>query len=194
MPVTTTVRELLSSRAKTMEESFFAKENEKVLEKLRQQAQRQARKETLATASGITDAALLDRLVELDLCAETLLALSLVPLVEVAWADGEIQDKERTAILAAAEEKGLAAGTPGYEMLASWLRRKPSAVLLETWREYVTSLRSTLDADALATLQEEILGRTRAVAAAAGGVLGLASISAAEKRMLADLEAAFTAG
>ncbi len=190
---TTTVRELLSSRAKTMEESFFAKENEKVLEKLRRDSARQARKEALAAASGISDDALLERCVELDLCAETLLALSLVPLVEVAWADGQIQEKERTAILAAAEEKGVAPGTPGHEMLASWLRRKPSDALLDTWREYVGSLTGTLDADAVAILRDEILGRARAVAAAAGGVLGLASISAEEKKMLADLEAAFTA-
>ncbi len=44
--------------------------------------------------------------------------LSLVPLIAVAWADGEIQDNERTAILQGAHGKGLEEGTAGYELPA----------------------------------------------------------------------------
>src|SRR5437763_2479063 len=56
----------------------------------------------LRKASGMTDPALLDQLVALGMTGKTVAALSLVPLIWVAWADGVIQDNERTAILHAA--------------------------------------------------------------------------------------------
>jgi uncharacterized membrane protein YebE (DUF533 family) len=65
------------------------------------------RKEALAAASGITDDAVLDRLAAFNLGADTLAALSVAPLVVVAWADGGIDDKERSAVLAGAAEAGL---------------------------------------------------------------------------------------
>ena len=75
----------------------------------------------------MTDDAVLDKLVELGLKPNTIAALSLVPLIEVAWADGEIQDNERTAILQGAHGKGLEEGTDGYELLQTWLKGKPPA-------------------------------------------------------------------
>jgi hypothetical protein len=57
-------------------------------------------------ASGITDDALLDKLVALNLHGETLAALSLDPLVMVAWADGHIDKGERIALLSAASGGG----------------------------------------------------------------------------------------
>jgi len=62
----------------------------------------------LAEASGLTDIDLVDRLVGLGIRASTLAALTLVPLIEVAWADDRMEAKERDAILAAAAATGRA--------------------------------------------------------------------------------------
>jgi hypothetical protein len=48
-----------------------------------------------------------------------------------------------------------------------------------------------LDEDTGAQLKNSVMGRARAVAEAAGGILGLASISSAEKQKLDELEWAF---
>src|SRR5438093_3879508 len=104
----------------------------------------QRSKDDLRKASGMTDDAVLDKLVHLGLKANTIAALSLVPLIQFAWADGTIQDNERTAILQGAHGKGLEKGSDGYELLQSWLKTKPSDDLLEAWEAYIKALASQL--------------------------------------------------
>ena len=184
--------ELFGDRRKALEEAFFAKQNERVKQQLRAKQEGQARREALAAASGIRDEGVLDKLVSLGLGAETLAALSLVPLVEVAWADGTMDAKERAAILAGIEKQGIAAASPAHELVEGWLSNRPDRQLLVAWKDYVKALAASLDAGALAALRSDLLGRARAVAEAAGGVLGLGSkISKAEEGVLRDLEQAF---
>lgn len=68
---------------------------------------------------------MLDKLAGLNIPSETLAAISLVPLVMVAWADGGIDQKERAAVLSAAAEEGLAKGGASYELLGEWLAERP---------------------------------------------------------------------
>jgi len=182
---------LLKSRAKALEESFFARQNEELLEKLRERDRRAQHKKALAEASGISDDAVLDRLIELELCSETVAAAALVPLVEVAWADGEVQDEEREAILKAAGESGISAGSTSHKLLENWLDEMPGPELMDVWNDYIAALVAELDDAARAKLEKELLGRAVAVAEAAGGFLGLGKISTAEERVLKQLERAF---
>jgi hypothetical protein len=181
----------LAKSAKALEESFFARENEKLLAKLRRQAQLQERRETLRTALNIDDDTVLAHLVDLDVSPEAVVAFSLVPLVWVAWADGEIQDAERAAVLKAADERGVKAGSVNHDLLQSWLLRKPEPVLVEAWRHHAKALHGSLTPEESAALRVQVMGTARRVAEAAGGILGLGSISAAERKTLEDLEAAF---
>ncbi len=183
--------ELLGDRRKALEESFFRKENEKLRARLAvQQAERQAR-EDLAQASGISDEAVLDRLVKLGLSPETLAALSLVPLIEVAWANGKLDEKERKAVLSGAAASGVKDGSAACDLLKGWLVRKPAPALRETWDGYIRALVATLPDDARQALKKDLLDRARAVAEAAGGVLGLGSISKEEGAALERLERIF---
>ena len=91
---------ILRDREKALEESFFAKQNEKLLEALRKKQESARSRDELENVSGIADSEVLGRLVELDIGAETWAAISLVPLVEVAWANGRVDDKERRAVMA----------------------------------------------------------------------------------------------
>jgi uncharacterized membrane protein YkoI len=99
--------EFLGDRRKALEEEFFAKQNQRLLRQFRETMAVKAKHEALAAASGITDAAVLEQLAAVDLSSETMAALALVPLVEVAWADGTLDAKEHSALLAAAEDAGL---------------------------------------------------------------------------------------
>jgi hypothetical protein len=184
--------ESFSGRRRELEDKFFAQRDQELLKALREKAALRERKEALAEASGITDEDLLDQLQQLDIGAETLAALSLVPLIAVAWADGSIDLKERRAVLSAAEQKGIGTADPGYQLLERWLQQQPDPALLTAWMEYVSTLSQTLSEAALNALKEDLLGRARAVAEAAGGLLGLGNrVSKSEQAVLGELEQAF---
>lgn len=184
--------EFLGDRKKALEGSFFAKENERLLGKLREERAKLAAREALAEASNIRDEMLLGRLVELEIGADTWTALSLIPLIEVAWADGRLEGKERKAILESAASTGVRPGKASYELLESWLESRPPAELLEVWGEYVVGIANRLDEDGKRVLREEILGSARRVAEAAGGILGIGrKISAEEQAVIDRLEHAF---
>jgi len=130
--------------------------------------------------------------VALGLDGQTVAALGLVPLIEVAWADGRMEDAEHKAVLAAARERGIDDASPAGLLLDSWLSNSPPPRLLEVWTQYVKALSENLDAAERGTLRHDVIGRAREVAEAAGGFLGMGSkISQAEQKMLERLESAF---
>ena len=183
--------ESLEERGRALENQFYEKENKEKLAALKGKMDAQRSREDLRKASGMTDDAVLDKLVELDLRANTIAALSLVPLIDVAWADGEIQDNERTAILQGAHGKGLEQGTDGYELLQTWLRSRPDPALFDAWEAYIKALASQLNDEQNRLLKNQIVGFAKMVAAAAGGFLGIGKVSAAEEKSLARIEKAF---
>jgi hypothetical protein len=181
-----------ASRRNELEEKFFAERDMELLRALREKTATQERKKALAEASGVDDEDLIDQLDLLGITGETLAALSLVPLIAVAWADGTLDVKERQAVLAAAEQKGMQKEHAGYQLLDRWLSRKPDAKLLDLWKSYVSEILPKLSEPARSALKDDLLGRARAVAEAAGGLLGLGKkVSKSEQAALSDLEEAF---
>lgn len=183
--------ELLAKRRKSLEEEFFAKENARLRAELQARREREAAREALRTA-GVTSPALCDRLIDMGIDAEAVAALALVPLVAVAWADGAIQEREREAILHGARDAGLPQDGPAYQLLQGWLTHAPGQHLLDLWADYVRCLSAELDPERRREFRDQLLGRTRKIAEAAGGFLGLFSkISAREQAVLDQLERAF---
>ena len=183
--------EFLDDRRRSLEEAFFAKQNKQLLDKMRQKAEAEELAQALSEASGITDQEVLGHLVAAGVHAESAAALALVPLVEVAWADGKMEKSERRAILSAAEESGIATDSASHELLESWLDVRPEPSLLDSWKEYAGELAKSLSTEAAAALKKQVLGRAREVARSAGGLLGLASISFVEEKKLEELARAF---
>jgi hypothetical protein len=184
-------QEFLGDRKKALEEAFFAKQNAALFERMRAQREKKARVEELTRACEIRDPEVIEKLVELGLDAASWAALSLVPLVEVAWAHGAIEPRARKAILTAAAEEGIAAGSASGTLLESWLDARPPGALFAAWGEYATGIASQLARSERAALRREIVERARKVAHAAGGMLGLARIPDAEKQVIAALEKPF---
>lgn len=181
----------LEERGRALENQFYEKENQEKLAAMKQKLDAQRSKEELRKASGMSDDAVLDKLVALGLRANTIAALSLVPLIQVAWADGSIQDNERTAILQGAHGKGLEEGSDGYELLQAWLKRRPDDQLFSTWEAYIKALASQLNDEQNRLLRNQIVGFAKMVAAAAGGILGFGKVSSSEEKVLQQIEAAF---
>lgn len=181
--------EILRDRGRSLEDEFFRREDKRLMERLHELKTAEATREALGKASGITKPAVLDKLMELGIRAETIAALSIVPLIEVAWADGALDAKERRAIV---ERVGVARDSTAGALLEAWLDRRPDPKLLDAWTHLVQAMSEQLGPAEAARLKTGLLERARAVAGATGGVLGIGSkISAPEAAMLAKLEAAF---
>jgi len=183
---------LLGDRRKALEEEFFRRENERLAAEMKLRRLAEEAKTQMRGISGISDEAVLDKLVELGIGGETLAAMTLVPLVEVAWADGQMDDKERDAILKGAEAQGVERGTPPFALLEDWLVNRPPPRLLAAWREYVGALCDEMLPEDRKKLKHDVLSRARTVAEAAGGFLGMGNkVSAEEGQVYAILETAF---
>lgn len=178
-------------RRQALEESFFDQKNKELLGRLQKQLQAEESRASLSNASGISNPVVLDQLVALEIGPEAVAALTLVPLIEVAWADGKIEEKERAAVLKAAEKQGLTKVEAVTSLLENWLTEKPDASLTAAWREYVAALCSHIDPRAREALKGDVMRQCREVAEAAGGILGIGSISAVERQKMAELETAF---
>jgi hypothetical protein len=183
--------EFLGERRHVLEEAFFKKQEQESLAKLRSELGRKSSRAELATASGIEDPLVLDRLVDLGVTAAALTAIALAPLLQVAWADGEIQPAERTAILDSARKRGISENSPAFALLSDWLGRPPEPLLGEAWATYTRALCEKMSAEQRAALKQQVVSFARGVAEAAGGFLGLHTISAAEEQALAAIGRAF---
>lgn len=184
----------IEGRRSQLEEAFFQEQDRKLMEKLRELEKMKHTKEEFARISGIRDEAVLQRFVDLNLSPAVVAALSAIPLIEVAWADGHVDPKESEAVLKAAEALGFAKEGLEYQLLANWLTHKPAAALLDAWTHYIGDLCQRLSPAERDSLKMELLDHARTVAeAAGGGFLGLVSrVSKEEKAMLKTLEAAFS--
>jgi hypothetical protein len=97
-------RDPFEERRKSLEEEFFSKREAQLVDKLRKTLEQEHPRETLKQLTGIQDEAIIDTLVSLHVDRDTLAAFALYPLVEVAWADGKVDDAERKAFLQAAAD------------------------------------------------------------------------------------------
>jgi len=181
----------LDKRKNTLEDRFFMEQDRILLEKLREMKRIELRRQAVSEVTGVTDSRRLDRLMELGITPETAAMLTLVPLIEVAWADGRMEEKERQAILAVVSQGGVTKGSPNYELLDHWLSRKPTPELLEAWTHYVEGLSEQATPEERRRFEEWLVDRARTVAEAAGGFLGLTSpISDQEQQMIEKLRSA----
>jgi hypothetical protein len=177
-------------RGNALAEAFFNKRNTELLEKLRAQEAAKRKRAEIAAATGIEDTAVLDELLNAGIDGSTLAALSLAPLVLMAWRDGKIETHERAAVLRAAEDRGFKQGSTGFELVESWLHTRPKPELLPTWEAYVKNLREKLSPSSYAALRDDIVTRTREVVRVARGLLNISAMTDGEKELLARIKAA----
>jgi hypothetical protein len=182
---------IMQARGKTLEDAFFLRQDEILTEQFHLMEKMKETKETLARISGITNQDVLQKLVDLNIPPDLVASLALVPLVEVAWADGEMDDKEKAAMLKA-EGTIFAKNSPDMAVLKCWMEHRPGPDLLEAWKHYIKGLCEQMTPKQKTDLKSEVIGHARQVALAAGGFLGFGDkISDAEQNMLKELQAAF---
>jgi hypothetical protein len=179
------VSDALKARGKALEDQFFQREHERLMQKLKATFEQEVTAEKLKEATGITNPELLERLIGLQVRHETMAAFWLTPLIEIAWADGKLDARERARILEAASHTAIEKSSPAHELLEQSLHEKPTGERRKVWRAYAQDLASRLDAAERRKVREDLLKRARAVAEASGGFLGMGNkVSANEQKVL----------
>jgi hypothetical protein len=180
-------RDAFADRGKALEDEYFRKRERELVEKLRRRAEADATRQQLGEQAGVADAEILQDLQELGYTPETVTLLHLVPLVQVAWAEGGVSEQERSLIVEAARARGIDAGTPADAQLAEWLAARPSEQLFE---RNLRAIRAILEAQPGADRdadRSDLLSYSTAIAEASGGVLGFRSVSSEERAVLARI-------
>jgi tellurite resistance protein len=175
---------LLAKRGKALEEDYFRRKEQELVEKLRQRNAAAARLKELSEATGIPDQEILQTLQELGYTRATVALLHLVPLIQVGWADGKLDQAEREQILEAARLRGVVEGSAAYEQLIDWLENRPSEEFFEQTLSIISRLLETMP-DTDRRRGEGVLADSIRVASVSGGILGFGNkISDEEKALL----------
>jgi len=130
-------------------------------------------------------------LVQAGVRGETLAAVGLIPMVEIAWCDGAVAPEEREAVLNAAAGQGVHPDSAAYDILKHWLDQRPDPHIIEAWKEYVHEMSHLMPKESLAAMRKHMLDRCTRVAAAAGGFLGLSTISKHERAKIDEFAKAW---
>lgn len=172
------------ARGQALEEAFFYRMDQELIAVLGKRLQREEKIRSFAQATGIQDKRRLEALVDSDFELSTLTAFLWVPLVFVAWADGNVDELEKKAISEVLRLKGISEETTSMLIAHEWFRRVPNDDLWQIWEEFIDSNLSKLAPTVRNELMDEIIGLCHVVAHASGGFLGMGKISAQESNVI----------
>lgn len=182
----------LDAQGRALEDAFFLKQDRMLIEKQKALRKMEQSKRALAEVSGIKNDSILAKFVELGIEPGMLVSLGVAPLVAVAWADGQVDERERAAVLKGGAGEDAVRGAMDADLLERWLTHKPGPELMIAWTHYVQGLKECFAAEERAQLKQRLLKRARNVAEATGSFLKLTSgISAAEDAVLKQIADAF---
>ena len=182
--------DIFRERERGEEAAYFRQVDAKLIAKLRQKPQLSEIAHALAEKLQADEPALLQSIQKLGVTLDTGSAFILAPLVEVAWADGSVNDAERDLILHIAAQRGLEPGSTDYTQLLDWLAHRPSDELFRTALEAIRIGLSVLPPDEADQRIATIIKACEDVAQAAGAIselLHLHGVSYSETAVIAAI-------
>ena len=177
-------KRFLEDREHVLENEYFHRKDRELIERLREEGRKQAERHDLENRLGTHDTAFLEQLQAAGFAPDNLALLHLVPLVEVAWSEGEVTSRERELILALAARRGIATDGPAYAQLVGWLNDEPAEAFFETTYEGIRKVLALEDETSRHTSQLDLESWCTKIAEATGGILGMVPISKAERECL----------
>jgi len=182
-----TESDALGSRRRALEEEYFRKREQELIEKMRRRAAADAERRRMGEQSGVADEEILQDLQTLGYTADTVKLLHLVPLVQMAWAEGSVSDRERNLILEAARARGIEADSPAGRQLGEWLAQRPSDELFDKTLRAISAILESRSPEEREAGQRDLLSYCTAIASASGGILGFGAVTDDERKVLARI-------
>jgi hypothetical protein len=182
-----TDRDAFAERGHSLEEEYFRRKEKEVIEKMRRNAEAEAQRRRLGEQAGVADQDVLRDLEELGFTSDTVRLLHLVPLIQTAWAEGNISPKERELILRAARSRGIEAGSSADAQLMRWLTDRPAEELFEKTLRIIRAILQSRPPEEREASERDLLSLCTAIASASGGIVGFGAVSEDERRILAHI-------
>jgi hypothetical protein len=182
MPDNDAIRE----RGRSLEDDYFRKKDRELVEKMRRAAAAEEARKDLSSKTGLHDPELLQELEALGFTPETVGLLPLVPVVQMAWAEGGVTEAERKLLIRLARSRGIVEGSVADRMLADWTERRPSPQVFERAMRLVRAMLAS-PAQEGALTADELVKYAEDIASASGGIFGIRKISAEERALLDSL-------
>ncbi len=185
--------DFLDDRRRASEDDYFRKKDRELIEKMRQAAAADRAKTELSTRTGLSDPALIAELGALGFTPDTISVLPLVPVVQMAWAEGGITPAERDMLIRLARGRGIAAGGAADQQLSDWMARRPSDDVFARAMRLIRAMLDTGTAVDGSLNADDVIKYSESIAAASGGLFGIGKISAEERETLGQIVSALKA-
>jgi hypothetical protein len=179
----------LNDRGRALEDEYFRRKDQELIEKIREKAAAEEAQRALGASTGVSDPEVLHELQALGFTPDTVSLLPIMPVLQVAWAEGGVTPVERLLIEKLATARGIAPGGPADAQLMDWLANKPSDDVFRGASRLIRALLAA-GADVVADLDaDDLVGYCEKVASASGGIFGLGRISSDERELLTSIAA-----
>lgn len=182
-----TDKDIFAERERGLEAEYIHKKEQELIEKLHKQRNMERDRRDLEDATGIANDEILAALQELGYNAETVRLMPLIPLVQVAWAEGGVTDKEHDLIMEIAEARGITSDSREHEMLSDMLDHQPSKDFFDNALRGLNYILEAIPEDLRADSQNSLVTYCTQIADASGGILGFGTISNEEKLLIARI-------
>jgi hypothetical protein len=180
-------KEFLGDRRRSQEEEYFQRQEQQLIANVRQGRREEAARRRMAERAGVADPEIVRELESLGYTPETVVLLELVPLLQVAWSEGGVSDRERALIIGAARGRGIEEGSAADQQLATWLAMRPSADFCERTLQMIGAILRTRPTNERETSQRDLVSSCMAIASVSGGMLGFGKVSPEEQDVLARI-------
>jgi hypothetical protein len=183
-------KDKFAEREHWLEEEYFGRKNQELIEKMRERRAREADRQKMAEMMGVDDQDVLEALQDLGYTSETIPLLHIVPLVEVAWAEGGVADREREMIFKIAEARGVPADGVAHEMLSHWLEKKPSERFFDNSLRAIRVILDLLPEERRVTARRDLIAYCAQIATAvSSGIFGPGGLDDEERALIARIAA-----
>jgi hypothetical protein len=177
-------KDIFAERERGIEEEYFMRKERELIAKLHQKLSDDSVRAQMKEATGIHDAEVIEALQELGYTPETVQLLHLVPLVEVAWASGDVTAQERELIMQLAYTRGVQPESKAQAQLTDWLTNRPAPEFFENTLRAIRIFIAALPDNQQNDARQDLLSYCTRIAEASGGFLGFGSVSTDERRAL----------
>jgi hypothetical protein len=182
-------KDAFADRGRSLEEDYFRKKDRELIEKMRRAAAVEDARRDMSAKTGLQDPELLQELQALGFTPETVSLLPLIPVIEMAWAEGGVSDAERKLIVQLARSRGISDGSAADRQLSEWLARRPDAHVFTRARRLIRAMLASPAQDKGSLTADDLVEYCEKIAAASGGILGINRVSAEERTLLNALAA-----